>query len=86
MSTQAVYAVHFPPRRPWAARLYRFRSPGVRGFRMERKPRRWRAPREAAALALAAVGDREKRWRYEGPGVWSMPVGALRGVWWRLRA
>lgn len=85
MAERGAYAAHFPPLRPWAARLYRFRSRGVRGYRVQREPRQWRVMEEDRAARLAAAGERKRLWRYEAPGVWSMPLGLARALWWRAR-
>lgn len=69
-----------------ADRLFKFHASVLRARWTAGEPRRWREPPARGASRLADRADARKGWRYEGPGVWSAPVGLLRALWWRLRA
>lgn len=79
-----VYAMHHRRGRPWSARLFRFDSPILRGLRAHRDPRRWTFVPPQRVAGLAARTDARRAWRYEGPGVWSAPLGAWRSLRWRV--
>jgi hypothetical protein len=84
MAANRFYAVHFPPGRPLGARLHRFHQASIRTIRAAAAPSEWRAVPPSKVRRVAARADAARRWRYEGPGAWSTPLGPLRSLWLRL--
>lgn len=82
--TKHVYAIHHRRGRLLSARLFRFDSPILRGLRAHRDPRRWIFVPPQRVAALASRADARRGWKYEGPGVWSTPMGAWSSIRWRL--